>query len=259
MFTKSSDILESLEEDYDSTESIDGGEITFEESENAQFSNSISFGAEVSLSSNNRDSLGNEHCVDREKGTSVEIGQNVENNGQSSDTRETSQQDSREKTEGFGAGVEGSLGAVYGVFGASISPSFNYNQEEKNTKTRSSTNSNTESNGWSRVNSNSKSDQTNIKTGFCGNFNFEKDDGKSEGNNTAEENGTSTGSQTTKTFSVPQFFDSVKNSASISEAEKHFQQYRGAIAITSRKCTTYKLEIQANDPPSFTEKFKAAV
>ena len=45
----------------------------------------------------------------------------------------------------------------------------------------------------------------------------------------------------------------------MSQAEKYFREYQGAIAISSRKCTTYKLDIEAKNPPTFSDNFKAAI
>ena len=193
--------------------------------------------------------------VDRGEANSTDIGKNVEENNQDTKTREKTGSNSREITRGWQVGAE--LGV--GVRAVTAGISGGYNQEDKESKTESDTNSKSNSNGWSRVNSDTKSSQRNIETRICDNSNFETNSDKSEGNSTSKENGESKGRQKTKSFSVPGYFVSVRNSASISKAEKHFKEYSGAIAVSSRKCTTYKLEIQANNPPSFTEEFKVAV
>ena len=49
------------------------------------------------------------------------------------------------------------------------------------------------------------------------------------------------------------------NSASMSNANRYFEEHQGAIAISTRVCRTYKLDIEHSDPPTFTDHFKKAV
>lgn len=190
-------------------------EVTYEESEAVKFSNSFSFGAEVSLPG------GGEACVDRVLAKSADIGETLENNGLA-------------------------RSMVSGVIEreSTITPRFvrrtgaSSSQENKESTTESST-----SNGWTKGKS-----RSDINTRFC----EEWLDGD-EGSRTSEEDESLSRTKKTKTFSLPR--NSVKNSASISEAEKS----AGDSGVSIRKCRSYKLKIDANNPPTFTESFKVAV
>ena len=162
---------------------------------------------------------GNEACVDRAAATSAEIGETLENNGLTPST-----------TSGFER-------LDFNVF--TSSDSINYHEESKQSNTTLSTR-----NEWSPVKSRSDPSETNINTRFCEAW----IDGD-EGNRTSEAEESLHELKITKSFSLPGCFDFVKNSASFSEAEN----------VSSGKCRSYKLEIDANNPPSFTEEFKVAV
>ena len=85
---------------------------------------------------------------------------------------------------------------------------------------------------------------SNINTRFCEEW-FDGD----EGNRTSEEDESLSGIKITKSFSLSGYFDSVK-------AEKPSGDLA---AVSIRKCRSYKLEIDADNPPTFTEEFKVGV
>ena len=246
VFTNSSGVIESLEKDFEHEELIDGGEVTIEESENAQFTNSQAFGAELRLNTGNRVNMGTDACVDIELAQSTEIGQTLENNGQSTSTRGSS----TERTRGSSIGLK--LG---GGEGNSFGLSSDIKNEVKDIESES------ESNilGWGQISKRTDSHRQDINTRFCENFRREDTDNIVEGTDDTITTGGSNGKIVTKSFSIPGFRDSVKNSKSLSQVESHFRNYSGAIALSTKKCTTYKLKTQADNPPTFTEPFKAAI
>ena len=239
VFTNSDDILKSLEKEHNSKQIIDGGEVEIGESENAQFTNSKSFGEHVILSKGNKDINRNDACVDKGLATSAAVGEILENNGQTTQGTETT----TSRTS------EASLGLEFKGFSA----------KSEQSKTDSFKDSHSSSNGWSQANSRTGSSGENINTRFCADSSMEKSVDQDKGNIETKGDEQLKGTQITKTFSVPGYFDSVTNSASVTQAEKHFRKYSGAIVVSSRNCKTYKLEMEASNPPSFTDGFKASL
>ena len=277
VFTNSSDILNSLAVDDISRQIITGGEVTFEESQNAQHSNSFSFGADVSVSRGSRDSVGNDACVDRGLASTVQVGETLEKNGQR--TRENTVGTSTESE--FSIGTSNSIGTenslvsdstlsvgsevAGGLLKSALKGTSSLTTNSAlTTNNRFSSKFETQqkditSNGWSEVNSKTETSQRKIDTKFCEDFNSEESFDQKEGNSTTQGGGSSRGRKVTKGFKQPGYLDSVRNSASISLAEKHFSKYSGAIAVSSRKCSSYEMGIQADNPPTFTDEFKASV
>ena len=236
-----------------------------EESENAQFTNSISFGEEVTLNRGHRGSLGNDACIDKGVANSAEVGDTLENNGQATEGSETSRTNGRENSSGtstgttVGAGISAPLGSSGASGSLSFSRSRNSHNEVKDLNSETTGNSKSDSRGWRQAKSRNRSSQRNINTRFCEKSDREESQSKGTTDSKRKEDGTSKGNQVTNRFTVPHYFDSVRNSASFSKAEKHFSRSSGAIARSSRKCASYNLGIQADNPPAFSNEFKKAV
>ena len=89
VYTNSEDILETLSLDLNQEDERKEIEYSFDESVNALFTNSKSFGADVKLATGVSESDGNSHCIDKSEAESVEVGNTLENNGQTVRARES--------------------------------------------------------------------------------------------------------------------------------------------------------------------------
>jgi len=88
VYTNSVDISETLNLELNQEDERKEVEYTYDESYNALFTNSKSFGADVILSTGVSERDGNSHCIDKSEAKSVEIGNTMENNGQIQETNE---------------------------------------------------------------------------------------------------------------------------------------------------------------------------
>ena len=100
VFSNSKQVLEKIEEKVKTGETVEEFTFSVSEGENAQFSNSVSFGASFSQSSDSTTGSSSNHCVDESTSQTTETGRTVENSKTLEATESFEQSQSRsENTE----------------------------------------------------------------------------------------------------------------------------------------------------------------
>ena len=222
--------------------------MTISRSENAQFSNTFAFGQSLSRSSGGNSCNNNNHCIDRNTAKQYEVGQILENNGEST----TSSTDREGSSSSHTAG--GSVGGSFMGIGASAEYSYSSSKTQEKEQTKSS------SSGWRNSNSNSETNSHSINTNYCDSTENCRTDsiGADTDYKTDETIGGDKGS--TISFSLPGKKDTIENSKDITKAKEVITTYSGSIAVSDMECQTYKANVKKEEHfPAFTETFKTEV
>merc|ERR1711988_1121243 len=201
VFSNSKQVVEKIEEKVKTGETVEEFTFSVSEGENAQFSNSVSFGSSFSQSADTTTGSSSNHCVDESESQSTETGRTVENSktleatesfeqsqSRSENTESTSsdtqtQSTSREQSTSSTSEVNVEASVSGGAFGFSASASAGAKSgntkdqretiDTENSKTNSFTKGYTSDYGFSRSESssdrttNTASNQKSISTNIC--------------------------------------------------------------------------------------------
>ena len=296
VFSNSKQVLEKIEEKVKTGENVEEFTFSVTEGENAQFSNSVSFGSSFSQSADSSRGSSSNHCVDESVSQSTETGKTVEQSktaeksgsfevSQSrSQNRESSSSDSHtrssssEQSSSTTAEVSTTASATASAFGFSASLSVTASvsgttasanqQSQESQRTQSFTQGSTSENGYSRSQSNSdsstKSDsftntasnQQSITTNICSEGSQSSSSSSGNENRRDQSNDYNTGSSFDKTFEIPGDSRSVSHSKAVAESEEFFQEHSGTISHTEASCVKFTARLNDNSPPAFTRDFK---
>jgi hypothetical protein len=299
VFSNSNQVLEKIEDKVKTGEMVEEFKFSVSEGENAQFSNSVSFGASFSLNSDSTKGSSANHCVDESTSQQTDIGKTVdytktaenskssEKSQSSSDSYENTSSDtqtqSNTRERSSSSTSETSVEATAGVsfFGATASvtagssssntDSTSYSQSTENSRTNSFTQGYTSENGFSRSQSssdsttnsdsftNTASNQKSISTNICGEDSQSNTITKGEEKSEEKSTQNNSGSTFEKSFEIPGDSRSVIHSKAVAETEDFFQESSGSISHTEASCVKFSARLNDNSPPAFTKDFKDIV
>lgn len=279
VFSNSRQVAKKIEDKVKTGETVEELSFSVSEGENAQFSNSVSFGESFTQSSDSTEGSSSNHCVDEslsesiEKGTSIESSTTSEasNSFDASQSESHNEERSKTSTQSTSSAQSASLSAGGGAFGFSFSASGETSSSEEKSKSDTFTSGKTSEYSFSRSSSqsksatfgntetNSNSNSKSITTNIC------KEGSKSITDNTGEEqskdtaNETNKGSSFEKSFEIPGDARSVKHSTAVAKSEEFFQEYSGSISHTEASCKKYTARLNDQTPPAFTNDFKQII
>merc|ERR1719340_519565 len=219
VFSNSKQVLEKIEEKVKTGETVEEFTFSVSEGENAQFSNSVSFGASFSQSSDSTTGSSSNHCVDESTSQTTETGrtvedsktleatesfeqsqsrsENTESTSSDTQTRSTSREQSASSTSEVN--VEASVsGGAFG-FSASASAGAKSGNTEEEKETDQTENSKTNSDSTTNTASNQKSISTNI----CSEDSQSNTDTQGQESRRDQSNDYNSGSTFEKSFEIP--------------------------------------------------------
>merc|ERR1712142_373393 len=249
-------------------------EVTMEvtKGSNAAYTNSVSFGEEITLNSGNNRCSNTNHCVDKSVADSVEIGETMENNGHESITDQISntveQSNTDEHTNQGGGSLSVTVGATTeagflfgkasGSMESTVEGHFDHTSRdsETNTNTDSLTKSFTSELGWSQGKTQSTGKTTTINTNICGSEEKCETEDKSTDKTKQKDDSSTKEKNHSVTYKLPGYENSISNTKEYLEATNFLEKKSGSIAVSSIECTKYKIIINKDDLPAFSPEMK---
>merc|ERR1711953_491139 len=296
IFSNSRQVMETIAEKVQTGRTVEEFTFTVSEGENAQFSNSVSFGSSFTQSSDTTTGSSSNHCVDESTSESTERGRTVEKSktaeksnsyeqtqSQSQSTERSNsdtQTSSTSKEQSSSSTDEVNASATVGgsAFGFTASATVGGSKSNTNSNSRTDTNEKSSTNsltsgsekssGYTRNNANSDSStnsegftdtaskQKSITTNICNEGSESYSTSNGQESNRDQSNERNTGTTFDKSFEIPGDSRSVSNSKAVSETDEFFQEFSGSISHTEASCVKYSASLNDNSPPAFSSDFK---
>ena len=268
-------VQKTISESIDKENKLEGVNVEVSSSENAQFTNAIAFGEQVSYSTDGSETKSSTHCVDRGVSESSSVDSTFEKNGQATDSSSNSdssttsntdtQTNSKSSTNTDESNISASVGASGGAFGISFetsastshtSTNSNTNSQENSSsnsqeRTKSETKEQSSSNGWGATQGKGSSNSNTINTNICQNSDIQSSNqaGGSQDKNRNDQ--ASKGSTQDRSFTVPGYLDQADISKAFTKTSRLLKDSKTILSYTGVKCTTYSMKILPNLFPAF--------
>ena len=235
VFENSNDIKKELEQVLSFKESIKSIDITFSEGEDAQFTNSVAFGEEVSFRNEEESSSSSNNCIDESSAKETTDGKIVKTNEQKTWGTDVSIDPYAEAKAGFNFGIasgEVKAGVKY-HWGAFYESTWGEDTETSHEAKKAHS----------------------IKTKVCDKES--KTSKKTKGTTEKKETETkdTTGTQRTETYKVPGYIDEINNTKTAINLGEMVRKYSQTIGITKEICKIYEATLEVEKPPPFTSNF----